>query len=201
MKKYGILLAFLAITSWANATIYYLKSTAGSPDAWNDKDAANVVKDEIDKALAKLTVAGDELWIAKGTYKLTSQRYLSSTCKIYAGFNGTETEANERDYLNNPVVVTVGENVAASAAGSVICLNANDIVLDGIRFNGENVVRASDTAYWLINAYTGKTGIVVQNCSFDNFVFSYTSITTSTSIPAKFGCILLNVNIILIFIL
>jgi hypothetical protein len=44
---------------------------------------------------------GDEIWVKKGTYKLSSPIYVPNAMEIYGGFAGSEIQRDQRDWRNN----------------------------------------------------------------------------------------------------
>ena len=52
--------------------------------------------------------SGDEIWIKKGNYLLTSQINVNKAVFIYGGFGGAETQKEQRDWQNNIVTVDGG---------------------------------------------------------------------------------------------
>lgn len=126
-------------TSQARAAgaIYYVKANAvGSNDgsSW-----ANAYTD-LQNALAA-SVSGDEIWVAKGTYKPTSSadRTVSFNLKdgvaVYGGFVGTETLRTERNWTANLTFLSGNLGVAGDVNDNsyhvVNGSNVTDAVLDG----------------------------------------------------------------------
>jgi predicted outer membrane repeat protein len=94
--------------SWSNWSVFYIRRTGpvyvksnggGSGQSWSD--ATNL------QSALNNYIAGDELWLAQGTYKPTtgSDRNASFVLKegmqIYGGFAGTETTREQRDWYTN----------------------------------------------------------------------------------------------------
>ena len=124
-------------------------ATPGNGTSW-----ACAFKD-LQKALA-VAAAGNEIWVAAGTYKPTSgtDRTISFIMKngvaIYAGFNGTETLLSQRNWATNLTILSGdllgndGLNFTNNADNSihVIFNNNNGItstaILDGFTVSGGN---------------------------------------------------------------
>ena len=131
------LLAFvLAIFqfSFASAAVHYV-TESGTGDASSWGAAGNL-------HTALTTAAfGDEIWIAGGNYfphaSDATVRYEISTANlsIYGGFNGVETSLMERDFVNNPTVLS-GEiqNDANDQNNTdiVFSVNAANTIVDGL---------------------------------------------------------------------
>jgi hypothetical protein len=128
------------------AIIYVKSGSTGNGSAWNN--AYGSLQSAITAAQA-----GDEIWVAAGTYKPTTgtDRTASFTLKnnvaIYGGFAGTETALNQRNIANN-ITILSGEIGAAgiadnsyhviSATGNVSNPLTNSAILDGFTVVGGN---------------------------------------------------------------
>jgi len=90
------------------ATIRYVKPTAsgsGDGSSW-----ANASADL--QAMINASSAGDQVWVAAGTYKptTTTNRSISFSLKngvaVYGGFNGTETLLSQRNWVANVTILS-----------------------------------------------------------------------------------------------
>lgn len=110
---------------------------------------------------------GDEIWVEQGTYVLTNSIVVDKSLAVYGGFDGEETQRDERDWTNQATVV--------DGNGSFRCFhvaNGNDatVVLDGLTLtrgipsDGEN-----GPAIWNGNASTPAFGsLTMANCVITN---------------------------------
>ncbi len=105
-------------------------------------------------ALHLVAGPGDQLWVAKGTYKPTTGTdrsmvfSLKNGVAVYGGFAGTETALSQRNWKTNVTILsgdigTVG--VASDNSYTVVLSSANDTtaVLDGFTITGGNANVAS----------------------------------------------------------
>jgi hypothetical protein len=108
MKKLVLLALILGQYSLASQTRFYVKPTASGLNnglSWQDAFT------QLNAALSTAQ-AGDEIWVAQGTYFPTSDADRSksftppSGLKLYGGFMGNETEINQRDWQANPTTLS-----------------------------------------------------------------------------------------------
>lgn len=98
-------LLFLLFALPAFATVYYVRPGGiGSGLSWGD--ASSDLSAILDKAQA-----GDEIWVAAGTYYPSSlNRFASFHVKdgvrLFGGFSGRETERIQRDWGKNPTLLS-----------------------------------------------------------------------------------------------
>jgi len=83
----------LIVTFCAHATIRYVKAGASGPGTDWPTASGDV------QAMINASSAGDEVWVAGGTYQRSSGAYfyMKEGVKIYGGFAGTETTLSQRD--------------------------------------------------------------------------------------------------------
>lgn len=106
MKKTLFALAFILCITTAHATVYYVDSAKtdnnGAGTSWA------TAKKDIQNAINLALIAGDEVWVKKGTYYPTQRvsdgtvdRHMSfqpgNGVKLYGGFAGTETLLAQRN--------------------------------------------------------------------------------------------------------
>jgi hypothetical protein len=142
------LLCSLGASGWTG--IHYVKAGAsGTGTSW--ADASGNLQDMINAA-----AAGDEIWVAAGTYKPGSLPGATGTIgardvafvlkegvKIYGGFAGTETMLSERNTAANPTILSGDIGVTGDASDNahhvVISINnTNATLLDGFIITGGN---------------------------------------------------------------
>lgn len=108
MKKLILLALILGQYSLASQTRIYVNPTAsGSNNGLSWQDAFT----QLNVALSTAQ-AGDEIWVAQGTYYPTSDADRSksftppSGIKLYGGFTGSETDINQRDWQANSTTLS-----------------------------------------------------------------------------------------------
>lgn len=139
----------------AQATIRYVKSngTGTGTDSWNN--ASNDLQ-----AMINNSSAGDEVWVAAGTYKPTRDPvsgsttptdnrdkvfYMKDGVKLYGGFAGTETNINERNFNTNRTVLSGDLDNDNTLEGnsyhviiSVVAKDGTGVIIDGFTITGGN---------------------------------------------------------------
>lgn len=131
---------------------------------------------DLQDALA-LAEAGDQVWVAAGIYKPTTDTdrtatfLLKSGVAIYGGFAGTETSLTERDWETN--LTTLSGDIGTEAVNTdnsyhvVTGSNVNDTtVLDGFTISGGNA-----SAEPVPHIYGGGMYISDGNPTLSNLVF------------------------------
>ena len=108
LPRLSFFIGILLTTFTAHATIYYvdgMASGAGSGISW--ATAFNNIPDALDA-----TISGDEIWVKNGYHypTTTTDRTVSITLKkgvmLYGGFDGTETNRNQRDSINTQTIIS-----------------------------------------------------------------------------------------------
>lgn len=128
-----------------------------------------------------VAAAGENIWIAKGSYKPTTgtNRTTSFTIKqgvgLYGGFKGGELQLAQRDWRANESILTGdllgndGPNFANNTENSLHVLrgqNTGNWTLDGLTIRGGNANGAfdADGGAIIVNA-GGLTGTSIRNCT------------------------------------
>jgi len=94
---------------------------------------------------------GDEIWVEQGTYVLTNTVAIDKSLALYGGFDGAETQRNERDWANQVTVVDGNDGVRCFHASET---NPASVVLDGLTIAHGNTSANADNgpAVWNGNA-------------------------------------------------
>jgi hypothetical protein len=166
MKKKLFLILLCALTGMAAQaqTIRYVKPTAtGSGDGSTWANASGDLQ-----AMINASAAGDEVWVAAGTYKPNAYPSGCSGCstnrdftfhlkdgvKLYGGFAGAETLLSQRNIAANPTTLSGDFNNDDVVTGSGSTLS--------ISGNGENayhvVLSVSDAATTVLDGFTVSGG-------------------------------------------
>ncbi len=186
MKFIPLLLCLLSLFSTALSaqTIRYINHDAsgnGDGSSW-----ANAFI-RFQQALA-VAQDGDEIWVAKGTYKPTTSndRYayfnLPSGIAVYGGFAGTETLREQRDWDLNPTILSGDIGVAGDSTDNSFTVlysySPNEKTrLDGLIFeegNADDTDPATDAhrptrsggGIYLDGENFGYAQLSVSNCIF-----------------------------------
>ena len=165
----------------SHGAVYYVDGAAGDDardgtGGWSD--ALKTLTNAITKASS-----GSEVWVKAGTYKpsLDNDRTKSFVMKdgvdLYGGFDGMETNREERDWVANPTLLS-GE----LGAPNTLLDNSRHVVigatarLDGfIVVNGcaSNAVSGTDLNNYGAGMYTSGAYPITANCVFSNNLSIY----------------------------
>jgi len=146
---------------WAGV-IYVRTDAAG---ASNGTSWANAYTD-LQVALAAAEW-GDEIWVAKGTYKPASGAdrtvsfVLEAGVGLYGGFTGAETEREQRNWETNATILSGDIGITGSNADNSehVVVGAHLAVLDGFTITGGN----GDDGGGMRNTNSSPT---ITNCMF-----------------------------------
>lgn len=122
IKKFLLLVIHLSSFTLPAQVIYINAAASGANNGSSWSNAYNNLQAALTNALP-----GNELWVAAGTYKPAPANYpdscfnLKNDIKIYGGFNGTETNLNQRNFQTNTTVLSgdIDNNDLASPATAV----------------------------------------------------------------------------------
>ena len=123
---------------------------------------------------ATSTVSGDELWVLKGTYTLSSTINVNKAVKIYGGFDWTETQLSDRDWVGNETIIQGSSgikclNITASATIDGFTIKSGDYGMyctSGLPVIGNNKINLNSSAGIYSSSTTGPT--IKNNLIYDN---------------------------------
>lgn len=138
MPKAGsIVLAvgLLFLGSTASARTWYVNQAAtGTETGRSWQNAATTIQDAIDAA-----AAGDQIWIAQGTYNERRENkgslLLKNGLSLYGGFRGGETDRDARDSQACPTIID-GSTARNSFPAYHVITGAQNVLLDGFTITG-----------------------------------------------------------------
>jgi len=161
---------------------------------------------DLQSALSGVCSSVTEIWVAQGTYKPTTGTdrnaafVMINGVAIYGGFNGTEAQLSERDWVNNPTILSgnIGDaNLATDNSTHVIFNNNNGLTasarLDGFTVRDGYATGASSSGGGMFNNAVSPT---VANCIFEqNFAsFGGGAVYCNTSSTSSFTNCAFNSN-------
>lgn len=122
--------AFISKLDIREKYIWYVDgnvSTSGDGRSWGS--AFKTIEDALK---AKIASGGDEIWVKRGTYKLSSPIFVPLDVAIYGGFGGGETKREQRDWRNNTTKID-GQNSVYHCFYILA-----DAIIDGFTVTGGN---------------------------------------------------------------
>ncbi|QTE22995.1 FG-GAP-like repeat-containing protein [Polaribacter cellanae] len=169
-------------------TIYVNTNATGKNDGTSWVNAYNSLQDGVKNA----GFCGDEIWVAKGIYKPGNNRTDAFTppanTKIYGGFNGTETALNQRNWAENPTIISGEIGAAGNADNSYTLLKIEDknkITIDGLIF--ENANANADVGIFDDQLGAGIYNYNSNNTTIKNCVFRNNNALLGTAIYHRSG--------------
>ncbi len=131
-----------------------------------------------------LSVANDDdvLWVASGTYKpagtsrLNSFNITNDNLTIYGGFNGTETQLSERNFIANETILSGdinGDDTAVAFSGSgrnenlyhIVEVTGQSVTIDGIVVSGGQATASTGEDRFGAGIYksSGVNNLIIRN--------------------------------------
>ena len=167
----------------ATATIFRVTTTGAgnrSGSSWTNAMT-------LQAALGIAIVAGDQIWIAAGTYKphaddRTATFTIPAGVLVYGGFDETEVALADRagaaatilsgDLSDNDLIDRENVNYTLfrnDNSHTVVTVGGADVTLDGLTIEaGEDGTRSSGNVGAGLFAGTGTTGTTLTTCTFNN---------------------------------
>ncbi|MDE1192967.1 MAG: T9SS type A sorting domain-containing protein [Arachidicoccus sp.] len=167
LQGFGFLLGFSA--SLHAQTIIYVKSGGtGDGSSWSSP-LGNI------QAAITTAAAGDQVWVAKGSYYSNYANdfvfNLKDGVKIYGGFSGTETTINARNWKSNATILlgTYNSNKEYATVNAINLTSAT--VLDGF------TIQPPAQGAIGRGMYNNNSSTIISNCTFNNNVTQTTNPT------------------------
>lgn len=169
--KQLIFITFVFLCTTLHAKTFYVSPNAsGDGSGWgNTCDLATA---------CRLAIAGDDIWVAKGTHTMPSSNrdasfQLAPGVRLYGGFAGNETSLQARQVLHNLTILSgdIGQtDIEEDNAYTILFIqNGEGVLIDGFTFTAgmardytENLQPSTCGAAIYIN--TGSPQI--SNCTF-----------------------------------
>ncbi|HEY3266528.1 MAG TPA: choice-of-anchor Q domain-containing protein [Armatimonadota bacterium] len=160
-----ILLLSLSPLSHA-AALRVTKAGSATPDGQTWATAYGSVQAAINAA-----AAGDEVWVAAGSFNESIRIPARKPVSLYGGFSGTESERSARSVGSSATTI-------AGAGGSTIVIHANGVTVDGFTITGGV---GGGQAIWQYPDYSMEvigSGIAVDG---NNATIAHCLITSNTA--------------------
>jgi len=184
MKLYSIalLLLFFINNSIAQTIIYVDTNATGT----NNGSSWTNAYTNLQSALATAS-SGDQLWVATGVYKATSDTgsasrnisfHLKGGISLYGGFSGNETSISQRNWVTNVTILSGDIGIQGDGLDNtktiLVFKNASDSsILDGFTieaaYNDNNYDNTSKGG----GMYLLRANLFVNHCSFLNNSCNY----------------------------
>lgn len=169
MKKITLLLALVCSMSLF-ATRYLVQTGASGAATWRAAGAGEELVDLTLKGQSfnvwynATVIAGDEVWIAAGTYVLTGAVTIDQANQsVYGGFAGTETAVGNRSKLVDGYAWDFTNETILDGNNAVQVLFANSAFVN-VLFDGITVTKSSASNA----AAQYRDGVTLQNCKIIN---------------------------------
>jgi hypothetical protein len=154
--------AFISKLDIRETYVWYVDgnvSNSGDGKSWSS--AFKTIQDALK---VKVASGGDEIWVKRGTYKLSSEIFVPIDVDIYGGFSGGETKREQRDWRNNVTIID-GQNAVYHCFYIVA-----DAKIDGFTVTGGN---ANDSESETVDDrgagfYIDESAPTISNCIIKN---------------------------------
>jgi len=147
------LVTLLCFASTGQAATWYVDADhliSGDGTSWHE--AVLTIQEAISMA-----ASGDEIWVKKGVYNLTSSITINDKdVRLYGGFSGYETSVDQRDWVQNTTTID-----GAGYAGTCMFILQDLPTIDGF-----TIRNCADGAIFMENCYSERP--LIRNMVFAN---------------------------------
>jgi len=176
-KNYFLSLFFFILSFSGSAKVYYVNATALGNN--NGLSWANAFTD-LQNALS-ISVEGDEIWVAKGTYYATKSNnrdtsfLIRNGVNLYGGFFGNEVSISERNIINNVSILSGDIGIKNDNTDNTKTIVKFENINDAVTFDAFRIEHGNNMAQDNLNGGTGisflnnnaainLTNVSVNNC-------------------------------------
>jgi len=134
-----------------------LRVSSGGDDA-NDGSSWGQPIHSVQTAIDRLKIPGGEIWVQAGMY--AERIILAQMVHLFGGFNGTETNRNQRDWSVNVTVLDGGRLGSVVTANSLLGWNTVDgfVITNGQAARGGGIYCEESSPPIANNVLTGNIG-------------------------------------------
>ena len=156
-----VLIILIVLSASSFADVYYVALDGNNTTGESWDTAYTTIQAAIDDVDV---IVGDEIWVKEGTYVLSSTIYVDKAVEILGGFNGTETQRQERNWQLNTTRVDGQEDTYR-------CFKiTEDATIDGFAgISNGNAIGAGDGG-WGGGIYVDDCSAVITNCYIEGNV-------------------------------
>ena len=130
--------------------------SGGDEDGSSWADAFNNIQDAIDDAQS-----GSEIWVADGTYTLTSTIDVEKPVSIYGGFQGNEISRSARNWRDNETIVDGDDAVRCFMITA-------DATIDGFEIKNGKALNVMNDGTGLGGGIKTYNTLTIANCIFNS---------------------------------
>mgnify|MGYP006284726353 CR=1 FL=1 len=178
MKKLFLLSVLLISVCYLQGRVIFVKGgSAGDGTSWTNAYG------DLQRAL-RAAKAGDQIWVAVGTYHPTTGNdrnamfAIPNGVQLYGGFAGYESSINARDLANNPVILSgeIGDPTSKEDNSYTVVYTkhvSSRTIVDGFVIQGgyangtgaKGDIRRCGGG-WFNDGSNGASSPTIQNCTF-----------------------------------
>lgn len=174
MVFFDCLLALFVIADPVTAVVWHV-TPGGTGDGTSWTSSVGVVQAAIDAA-----TSGDEIWVAMGRYN--ESLILREGSILYGGFMGTETNREERNWVENETILD-GKGMSKRA---ILIREVNNTIIDGFTItNAEGEEEGAGVYYRGV-----ESGTLTNSQIVDNDVYLSAGVVCVESSPSINNCLI-----------
>ena len=168
----------MSLLTMAQAAVWCIKTDGTDPGDCSGGQSWGTAFQTIEKGI-ECASPGDEIWVKMGTYKPGLSLYVDKDISIYGGFDGEESERDERNWESNETIVdqensgrcfdiassatidgfTISNGQYFAGAGMYIEYTSSNVFVNNCKFFNNNAPSGG-------GIFNASSDLTVNNCSF-----------------------------------